>query len=257
MFSTVITLLTSSFLRWFLLVNPHAHLHIFISSASSSSFFFCWMVNGRIPSQIAWLVVCHLWLVNPSFAVDGILLSHSTPDIIFQLFIPDCTLLLTSTSTPPSFCITLPRHLNSLTSGSWLTGSLPASLRCSIWAQRVSFGHGYIPSSLPVFWSLCLLICSSSSSPLSQAHSTMSSTNISCHGARFVSQAVYCMASNNGQRADPWCSPTSMTKGSAVPHDPHFTTVWLWWHTSILHSSTASLGDFLISHAPVRFFRPL
>ena len=94
---------------WYLIVWPHAHLHIFISVTSN---FFTWeLVTGTvsIPYSIAgWTIILCIF----PFTCGGTILSHRTPAIFLQLFHPHWVLLFISVLMPPSLCRVLPRLID-------------------------------------------------------------------------------------------------------------------------------------------------
>ena len=106
-----------------------------------------------------------LWIFPLTFG--GILISVTQAALLTPVIHPDCTLLPTSKSTPPSFCITLPRCLNFF-------------LTCKFWelvAQHLHASFRYVPFRhncsaldldilIPLFSSASLHISASSSSLL-------------------------------------------------------------------------------------------
>ena len=110
--------------------------------------------SANFITLLVFLTSCFLRVPNPLpfflqilvlFASHDQTISNSLPYILwFKLFHADCTLLLTSTSTLPSFCITLPKYLNPLTSGSWLLSifTLPSD---------VPFRHKIFSLDLKIF----------------------------------------------------------------------------------------------------------
>ena len=201
MFITFILSRMFSFRSLSLLVLPHAHLHIFISATSSLFVdFFVWGSVSSPYSKAGWITV---WWIFP-FTLAGILLSHITPDIFFQLFHPDCILLLVSASTPPSVCSVLQRYLNSFTSGScW-------SCICTLPLDN-PLRHMYsvfaLYTFIPLFSKTLGHLSRSSSSPaFSSPQRTTSSANIMLHGTSFLMSSVrvsMMMANRNGLRAEP------------------------------------------------------
>ena len=109
--STLTVPLMNSFLILSFLVTPMANLNIFIYATSISST--CFFVTAIVSSPYI-IVGLTTELYTFPFTLAGNLLSQITPDTFFHPFYPACTLLFTSLSQPPFFCIVDPKYLNSL-----------------------------------------------------------------------------------------------------------------------------------------------
>ena len=104
--------LTLSFLILSCFVTPHIHRSILISA--TSNLFPCAFVNAHVSAPYissGLTTVLYTFLLIFTF----ILLSHNTPDTIFQFFLPLCTRWVTSASSSPSSANVDPRYVNVFT----------------------------------------------------------------------------------------------------------------------------------------------
>ena len=101
-----------SFLILSSFVTPHIHRSILISA--TSNFFSCAFFNAYVSAPY---ISAGLTTVLYTFPLifTFILLSHNTPDTLFQVFHPICTRWVTSASNSPSCANVDPRYVNVFT----------------------------------------------------------------------------------------------------------------------------------------------
>ena len=101
---------------WSLSTCVHDHLHIIISVISS---FFTSELDISINYITYSVADCTIisWIFP--LTCGGFPLSLRSPDILLQLFHPNCVLMLTSAFMFPSLCRVIPIYLRVVTCGSW------------------------------------------------------------------------------------------------------------------------------------------
>ena len=93
-------------------VTPHIHRSILISA--TSNFFSCAFVNAHVSAPYISACITTVLYTFP-LIFTFILLSHNTPDTLFQLFHPLCTPWVTFAPSYPSSANVDPRYVNVFT----------------------------------------------------------------------------------------------------------------------------------------------